>query len=879
MKTRFILLFLAPFLLTGTIAYSQASCTGPTISRIRSSATGNWDICTSWNSLDVSCVGWPGTINQNRFHNILSGHTITVPAAPVNTGALYSRGISVLSGGTLTINSALAPPTSSSASIYVSGTLNFAISSAATMDFSTTSGGGDLYVCNGGVVNLTSGILRVGKVTVANGGTLNFNGGQLTTADLSGVSFVVESGGIVNINSSSSRLTINATSKYSRIDGTFDCKNFLTTDAIAGNFQLGETRVTANTCTGLIRTQTAYIPRTYTLNSGVTQPFTASNNFFGFNSTYGGTVEYYGASTISLDNLSSASPKAYYNLMVNTSGGLSLGSVSSCVDVVGFLHLLGGNLLLNGRKCILRGGVTYTASNHIQSTATSTLWVTGKLPFTSSNCTTSSPGITTGLPSAGGTSVYTISKTGPQSAITTTLDIKNLQLRFSSASGGSASIGTVRIFREDVVYGDYTKLTVTTLLQLNKGILRTSATDPDYLYVSQIDSAAVEHTTTGSASYTGFVSGYLKRRVAAGATFDFPVGYVNLTAWTTPPSLPPGSGSSSDKHRRISFRINSMSVPNQDVAVRFYNGLTGADTCQGTLTAMQFGLPLRSIHPEGYWLALPSNPAATVSYDARLYIHSFYGIVDNQFFAVKRPESSTSCADWSTYGLPVPALNTSGRIIDPDISVPLIYKGYAERLGYAEFSHHAIANGDLSSPLPVQLLSFSGTAADNQNQLTWTTASEINNAYFTLEKSDDGIHFQTLAQLPGAGNSNQLLTYTATDDRPAFPVTYYRLQQTDFDGTVSEAGFIAVSGTSAAASIQLEIAGNPCADILSFRYTCNGDHAYVHLTDLTGRELIQQSLEKGSGWQQISLAGMKPGVYLLILHDQDHTLVRKLVHP
>jgi len=67
----------------------------------------------------------------------------------------------------------------------------------------------------------------------------------------------------------------------------------------------------------------------------------------------------------------------------------------------------------------------------------------------------------------------------------------------------------------------------------------------------------------------------------------------------------------------------------------------------------------------------------------------------------------------------------------------------------------------------------------------WSTASEINNDYFTIERSTEGIHFDSLLSVKGAGNSTTRLFYSADDDHPLNGNSYYRLKQTNYDGSFS----------------------------------------------------------------------------------------------
>ena len=100
-----------------------------------------------------------------------------------------------------------------------------------------------------------------------------------------------------------------------------------------------------------------------------------------------------------------------------------------------------------------------------------------------------------------------------------------------------------------------------------------------------------------------------------------------------------------------------------------------------------------------------------------------------------------------------------------------------------------------SNPLPIELLSFTASARDNLDvvDLQWTTLSEINNAFFTIERSTDAFHFDPVFDIDGAGNSTQKINYVATDDNPMNGISYYRLKQTDFDGVHSYSAIVAIN--------------------------------------------------------------------------------------
>ncbi len=94
--------------------------------------------------------------------------------------------------------------------------------------------------------------------------------------------------------------------------------------------------------------------------------------------------------------------------------------------------------------------------------------------------------------------------------------------------------------------------------------------------------------------------------------------------------------------------------------------------------------------------------------------------------------------------------------------------------------------------LPVDLISFDAEKVGDMVVLEWSTAMELNNDYFTVEKSTDGENFEDIIEVVGSGNSNDVLHYSATDFETLSTPVYYRLRQTDFDGTTSYSSVVLV---------------------------------------------------------------------------------------
>ncbi len=94
--------------------------------------------------------------------------------------------------------------------------------------------------------------------------------------------------------------------------------------------------------------------------------------------------------------------------------------------------------------------------------------------------------------------------------------------------------------------------------------------------------------------------------------------------------------------------------------------------------------------------------------------------------------------------------------------------------------------------LPIKLLSFTAKTIENKTQLSFSTATEENNDYFSIERSSSGIDFRTVGKVTGAGTTTSIQKYTFLDENPFPGTNYYRLKQTDFDGQFTYSPVITV---------------------------------------------------------------------------------------
>ena len=110
---------------------------------------------------------------------------------------------------------------------------------------------------------------------------------------------------------------------------------------------------------------------------------------------------------------------------------------------------------------------------------------------------------------------------------------------------------------------------------------------------------------------------------------------------------------------------------------------------------------------------------------------------------------------------------------------PFTISGDAKTFGVTEI----VLRMATSTALPVTLIDFAAQKKQNDVELKWSTASEINSDYFTIERSTDGENFIHVANVEGNGNSNQITEYAYLDKSAPQGTVFYKLKQTDYDGT------------------------------------------------------------------------------------------------
>jgi len=191
---------------------------------------------------------------------------------------------------------------------------------------------------------------------------------------------------------------------------------------------------------------------------------------------------------------------------------------------------------------------------------------------------------------------------------------------------------------------------------------------------------------------------------------------------------------------------------------------------------------------------------------------------------------------------------------------------------------------DLIPPLPIELISFNAACENDKVLLSWSTATETNNDYFTVEKSFDGINFTAIAEVNGAGNSNTVQDYFAYDYEPSQHLSYYRLKQTDFDGKYEYSDLINIQ-CNQGAGVVFTVYPNPSFSsqdlYISFKGLNVQEEVLLVLRDVLGREVYSKVVfadDNGSVLKAIDpYKRLAAGTYMVIGSVDNDSYNKKII--
>lgn len=365
-------------------------------------------------------------------------------------------------------------------------------------------------------------------------------------------------------------------------------------------------------------------------------------------------------------------------------------------------------------------------------------------------------------------------------------------------------------------------ITVTNNLNLLSGIIQTNG---NTLNLSN-------GATVSNASNSSFVAGPVQK--TGNSAFTFPTGKGTFYCPIT-----------------ITAPANASDA---FTAEYFANSPDSASPSAYSRSSMASGL--NTISDVEYWIL--DRTAGTASVSVTLSWNGNSGVSNLGDLAVTRWNGS----EWADHGNGGTTGNGSAGTLTSSAAI-------------TNFSPFTLASTTNSNTLPILLGDFTARVQqEEQVHLAWQTLTEINNDYFTLERSPNGINWEILTDVDGAGTSNKRLQYNHFDQQPLTGRSYYRLKQTDYNGDYSYSAPEMVYLGDEPAS--LSVYPNPAEN----RLTLTGSIAInqpIKIIDPMGRNLSESVTEISRNDQSLSLdvSALKAGVYVLQVGQESVAFVKR----
>lgn len=287
-----------------------------------------------------------------------------------------------------------------------------------------------------------------------------------------------------------------------------------------------------------------------------------------------------------------------------------------------------------------------------------------------------------------------------------------------------------------------------------------------------------------------------------------------------------------------------------------------------------------------YWMNTTGDDPTTLNYN--LYYHpnaAKAGRRDGvEYTALSDIVSGTVYEDNGVEGDPLYTTPASGNLDLSLVSSPAVDNASDDaavvndvRYGLRTAANHDIGAYEFGATLPIELVSFTAKPTADKVKLQWATASEVNNDYFVLERSEDAVNFYPVGIVDGAGNSTQLLHYSFYDYEISAKNMYYRLKQVDHDGTFSYSRIIAVQTRLTSFSVYPALVPQDNFELMIHHEKMDGP-VNLLLYAYTGALIASEKKYPDSG-DYIYRPGkiITPGCYILKITTPDGSFQEKII--
>jgi hypothetical protein len=261
-------------------------------------------------------------------------------------------------------------------------------------------------------------------------------------------------------------------------------------------------------------------------------------------------------------------------------------------------------------------------------------------------------------------------------------------------------------------------------------------------------------------------------------------------------------------------------------------------------------------------------------------LKNFTSISSTDFGILKKPRGSEA----SNWGLGNGQRNNN--IVGNELQGlgNVLRNSKAQRNGLTSFSDFGVGDNDGGTGLPIELISFTGAmnVKTKAVDLFWSTATEINNEVFVVQRSLDGVIFKEIGRVAGAGNSSATLNYTFSDTQPEKGIAYYRLKQIDFDGKYAYSDLISITNaevSSNVADIEVKVYPNPTDGLIKIFAPTSEPEIHIHIIDINGSVIKSVTANNDSEDFFITMNlkdYLRPGYYFVKISGQKFTSFKKI---
>ena len=288
-----------------------------------------------------------------------------------------------------------------------------------------------------------------------------------------------------------------------------------------------------------------------------------------------------------------------------------------------------------------------------------------------------------------------------------------------------------------------------------------------------------------------------------------------------------------------------------------------------TVSGVRYWTINRSITSSGV-----SDPSTNLSYSAGVYplIKLFFGTNDYVY------QGSNLTIVKNTNGAPTTWIDIGAGCALGNSSSPQAGSVTSTTSGtpFNSFSTFSLASKVAGwNSLPVEFLSFTAKPSQTNVTLNWSTATEINNDHFDLERSQDGQTYEFVNKVKALGNGNSTITqnYASLDEKPFNGVSYYRLKQVDKNGAYKYSSIAKVNFNKKSF---VSVYPNPALNNLTIDVSDNYLNASITITDALGNEVSTSTVNSYSN--QLDISSLPGGVYYLsIIGDTDNSNLKFIV--